>query len=32
MSVDALDRDQLTKLASGSLLTLDNQIDTSTGR
>ena len=27
MSVDALDRDQLTKLASGSLLTLDNQID-----
>jgi multidrug efflux system membrane fusion protein len=31
MSVDALDRDQLTKLASGSLLTLDNQIDTSTG-
>ena len=31
MSVDALDRDQLTKLALGSLLTLDNQIDTSTG-
>jgi membrane fusion protein, multidrug efflux system len=31
MTVDALDRDQLTKLASGSLLTLDNQIDTSTG-
>jgi multidrug efflux system membrane fusion protein len=31
MSVDALDRDQLTKLASGFLLTLDNQIDTSTG-
>lgn len=31
MSVDALDRDQLTKLSSGSLLTLDNQIDTSTG-
>jgi multidrug efflux system membrane fusion protein len=31
MAVDALDRDQLTKLASGSLLTLDNQIDTSTG-
>jgi multidrug efflux system membrane fusion protein len=31
MSVDALDRDQLTKLASGTLLTLDNQIDTSTG-
>ena len=31
MSVDAFDRDQTTKLASGSLLTLDNQIDTSTG-
>jgi multidrug efflux system membrane fusion protein len=31
LAVDALDRDQLTKLASGSLLTLDNQIDTSTG-
>jgi multidrug efflux system membrane fusion protein len=31
MSVDALDRDQQTKLATGSLLTLDNQIDTSTG-
>jgi len=31
MSVDALDRDQQTKLASGSLLTIDNQIDTSTG-
>ena len=31
MAVDALDRDQTTKLASGSLLTLDNQIDTSTG-
>jgi multidrug efflux system membrane fusion protein len=31
MAVDAFDRDQMTKLASGSLLTLDNQIDTSTG-
>jgi membrane fusion protein, multidrug efflux system len=31
MAVDAFDRDQITKLASGSLLTLDNQIDTSTG-
>ena len=31
MSVDALDRDQQTKLATGSLLTLDNQIDTTTG-
>jgi membrane fusion protein, multidrug efflux system len=31
LAVDALDRDQVTKLASGSLLTLDNQIDTSTG-
>lgn len=31
MAVDAFDRDQVTKLASGSLLTLDNQIDTSTG-
>ncbi len=31
MSVDALDRDQQTQLATGSLLTLDNQIDTSTG-
>lgn len=31
MTVDALDRDQQTKLASGSLLTIDNQIDTSTG-
>lgn len=31
MAVDALDRDQTTKLASGSLLTLDNQIDTTTG-
>ena len=31
MAVDAFDRDQTTKLASGSLLTLDNQIDTTTG-
>ncbi len=31
MSVDAFDRNQQTKLASGKLLTLDNQIDTSTG-
>jgi membrane fusion protein, multidrug efflux system len=31
MSVTALDRDQQTQLATGSLLTLDNQIDTSTG-
>jgi membrane fusion protein, multidrug efflux system len=31
MSVDAFDRDQQTKLATGSLLTLDNQIDTTTG-
>jgi membrane fusion protein, multidrug efflux system len=31
MSVAALDRDQQTQLATGSLLTLDNQIDTSTG-
>jgi membrane fusion protein, multidrug efflux system len=31
LPVDALDRSQLTKLASGSLLTLDNVIDTSTG-
>jgi membrane fusion protein, multidrug efflux system len=31
MSVDAFDRDQKAKLASGYLLTLDNQIDTSTG-
>jgi multidrug efflux system membrane fusion protein len=31
LPVDALDRAQLTKLASGSLLTLDNVIDTSTG-
>ncbi len=31
MEVDAFDRDQTTRLATGSLLTLDNQIDTSTG-
>jgi multidrug efflux system membrane fusion protein len=31
LSVDAYDRAQQTKLASGSLLTLDNQIDTTTG-
>jgi len=31
MPVDAFARDQSTKLASGSLLTLDNQIDTTTG-
>jgi membrane fusion protein, multidrug efflux system len=31
MSVDAFDRNQQTKLASGTLLTLDNQIDTTTG-
>jgi membrane fusion protein, multidrug efflux system len=31
MSVAALDRDQTEKLAMGSLLTLDNQIDTTTG-
>jgi membrane fusion protein, multidrug efflux system len=31
MSVDALDRDQRKKIASGSLLTVDNQIDTTTG-
>jgi multidrug efflux system membrane fusion protein len=29
--VDAFDRDQKVKLASGALLTLDNQIDTTTG-
>jgi multidrug efflux system membrane fusion protein len=29
--VDAFDRDQKAKLASGALLTLDNQIDTTTG-
>jgi membrane fusion protein, multidrug efflux system len=31
MSVDAFDRAQQTKLAAGSLLTLDNQVDTTTG-
>jgi membrane fusion protein, multidrug efflux system len=31
LSVDALDRAQLKKIASGKLLTLDNQIDTTTG-
>lgn len=31
MTVDAFDRDQQTKIATGSLLTLDNQIDTTTG-
>jgi multidrug efflux system membrane fusion protein len=31
LSVEAFDRDQKTKLASGYLLTLDNQIDTTTG-
>ncbi len=31
MPVDAFTRDQTTKLASGSLLTLDNQIDQTTG-
>ena len=31
MAVDAFDRAQQTKLASGSLLTLDNQVDTTTG-
>ena len=31
MAVDAFDREQQKKLASGSLLTLDNQIDTTTG-
>jgi multidrug efflux system membrane fusion protein len=31
MPVDAFARDQSTKLTSGSLLTLDNQIDTTTG-
>jgi multidrug efflux system membrane fusion protein len=31
LSVDAYDRDQTQKLASGSLLTLDNVIDTTTG-
>ena len=31
MAVDALASDDKTKIASGSLLTLDNQIDTTTG-
>jgi multidrug efflux system membrane fusion protein len=31
LPVDALDRDQLTEIAHGSLLTMDNQIDTTTG-
>jgi membrane fusion protein, multidrug efflux system len=31
MFVEAFDRAQQTKLATGSLLTLDNQVDTSTG-
>ena len=31
MEVDAFDRAQQKKIASGSLLTLDNQIDTTTG-
>jgi len=31
MAVDGFDRAQLRKLASGTLLTIDNQIDTSTG-
>jgi multidrug efflux system membrane fusion protein len=31
LEVDALDRAQLTKIATGKLLTLDNQIDTTTG-
>jgi multidrug efflux system membrane fusion protein len=31
LPVDALDRTAQTKIASGSLLTLDNQIDTTTG-
>ncbi|HEX8815980.1 MAG TPA: efflux RND transporter periplasmic adaptor subunit, partial [Terriglobales bacterium] len=31
MAVDALDRDNSKKIASGSLLTVDNQIDTTTG-
>ncbi len=31
LSVDAYDREQTHKLASGSLLTLDNMIDTTTG-
>jgi multidrug efflux system membrane fusion protein len=31
LEVDAFDRAQLTKIATGKLLTLDNQIDTTTG-
>jgi membrane fusion protein, multidrug efflux system len=31
MTVDAFDREQRKKIASGSLLTVDNQIDTTTG-
>jgi membrane fusion protein, multidrug efflux system len=31
LTVDAFDRSQQTKLATGKLLTLDNQIDTATG-
>jgi membrane fusion protein, multidrug efflux system len=31
MAVDAFARDQQTKLATGSLLTMDNQVDTTTG-
>jgi len=31
LPVDALDREQSTKLASGKLFTIDNQIDTTTG-
>jgi multidrug efflux system membrane fusion protein len=31
LPVDVLDRSQTTKIASGKLLTLDNQVDTSTG-
>ncbi len=31
LSVDALDRSQHTRIASGKLLTVDNQIDTTTG-
>ncbi len=31
LTVDALDRTALTKIASGKLMTLDNQIDTTTG-
>ncbi|HUI74951.1 MAG TPA: MdtA/MuxA family multidrug efflux RND transporter periplasmic adaptor subunit [Candidatus Acidoferrum sp.] len=31
LSVDAYDRDNIKKIASGKLLTIDNQIDTTTG-